>query len=104
MLPPRVQSAPELAESVQFSRIHGNNAMPKLTSKERKDLPAKDFAGPGRSFPIPDKSHAEDAVRMASRSYNAGNITRHEKHQIVAKAQRALNSRLGFPRPSSRGK
>ncbi len=78
--------------------------MSKLTSKERKALPAKDFAGPGRSFPIPDKSHAEDAVRMASRSYNAGNITRHEKHQIVAKAQRALNSRLGFHRPSSRGK
>ncbi len=78
--------------------------MATLSTKERKNLPAKDFAGPGRSFPIPDKSHAEDAIRMASRSYNAGNISKHTKHTIVAKAQKALNTRLGFSRSSNRGK
>ena len=32
--------------------------MAKLTSKQRKALPAGDFAGPGRSYPIENKSHA----------------------------------------------
>jgi hypothetical protein len=34
----------------------------KLTAKARKALPAKDFAGPGRSFPIEDKGHARAAL------------------------------------------
>lgn len=43
--------------------------MAKLTSKDRKGLPAKDFAGPARSFPIPDKSHARNALaRVADKS------------------------------------
>ncbi len=37
--------------------------MAKLDAKERKALPGKDFAGPNRSFPIPDKSHAKAALR-----------------------------------------
>ena len=42
--------------------------MAKLTSKERKALPGKDFAGPKRSFPIPDKSHARNALaRVANK-------------------------------------
>lgn len=40
--------------------------MPKLTAKQRNALPTKDFAGPGRSFPIPDKSHARNALARAS--------------------------------------
>lgn len=38
--------------------------MARLTSKERKSLPSGDFAGPDRSFPMQDKTHIEDAVRM----------------------------------------
>lgn len=36
--------------------------MARLTAKQRKALPASDFAGPGRSFPIPDKNHARAAL------------------------------------------
>lgn len=37
--------------------------MARLTAKQRKALPASTFAGPGRSFPIPDKGHAQAALR-----------------------------------------
>ncbi|WP_315731626.1 MULTISPECIES: hypothetical protein [unclassified Bradyrhizobium] len=37
--------------------------MARLTADDRKKLPAKDFAGPGRSFPIPDKAHARAALQ-----------------------------------------
>lgn len=40
--------------------------MAKLTAKERNSLPAKDFAGPDRSFPVNDKSHARNALARAS--------------------------------------
>jgi len=36
--------------------------MAKLTAAQRKALPAKDFAGPDRSFPIPDRKHAKAAI------------------------------------------
>lgn len=37
--------------------------MARLTAAQRKKLPASSFAGPGRSFPVNDKSHAEAALR-----------------------------------------
>jgi hypothetical protein len=40
--------------------------MAKLTSKARNALPAKDFAGPDRSYPIADASHARNALARAS--------------------------------------
>ena len=40
--------------------------MAKLTAKTRNRLPAKDFAGPHRSFPIEDASHARNALARAS--------------------------------------
>jgi hypothetical protein len=40
--------------------------MAKLTTKARKALPASTFAGPDRSFPIPDESHARNALARAS--------------------------------------
>lgn len=36
--------------------------MARLTAAQRRRLPAKDFAGPGRSFPINDKNHARAAL------------------------------------------
>lgn len=49
----------------------------RLTAKERRAIPRKDFALPGRgegpegkgsgSYPIPDKSHARAALSMVSR-------------------------------------
>lgn len=40
--------------------------MAKLTAKTRNAIPGKDFAGPDRSYPIEDKSHARDALARAS--------------------------------------
>jgi hypothetical protein len=50
--------------------------MAKLTSKDRQKIPSKDFALPGKgegksgkgsgSYPIPDKSHARNALARAS--------------------------------------
>jgi hypothetical protein len=40
--------------------------MAKLTAKTRNALPAKDFAGPDRSFPVNDPSHARNALARAS--------------------------------------
>jgi hypothetical protein len=40
--------------------------MAKLTSKRRNALPGKSFAGPDRSYPIPDASHARNALSRVS--------------------------------------
>lgn len=40
--------------------------MSKLTSAARKAIPTKEFAGPKRSYPIPDKSHARNALARVS--------------------------------------
>ena len=37
--------------------------MARLTAAQRRALPSSTFAGPGRSFPIPDKNHARAALR-----------------------------------------
>ena len=40
--------------------------MARLTTKTRKALPTKAFAGPDRSYPINDPSHARNALARAS--------------------------------------
>lgn len=40
--------------------------MNKLTTTERKALPSKDFAGPKKSYPIPNLSHARNALSRVS--------------------------------------
>jgi len=37
-----------------------------LTAKTRNALPTKDFAGPGRSYPVNDVSHARNALARVS--------------------------------------
>ena len=61
--------------------------MSKLTSKSRKALPKKDFAGPGKSYPIPDKDHAKAALMLI----NKGNLTPAEKAKVRAKAEKVLH-------------
>ena len=59
---------PEFTFSSIPARI-GKTTMAKLTTKKRNALPAADFAGPDRSFPIPDASHARNALaRVANKS------------------------------------
>jgi hypothetical protein len=38
----------------------------RLTTSDRKALPAKEFAGPDRSYPVPDASHARNALARVS--------------------------------------
>ena len=40
--------------------------MAKLTAKARKAIPTSKFAGPDRSYPIPDASHARNALSRVS--------------------------------------
>lgn len=40
--------------------------MTKLTSGRRKSLPAGDFAGPDRSYPVNDRNHARAALSRVS--------------------------------------
>ena len=40
--------------------------MAKLTAKKRNALPTSAFAGPNRTYPVPDASHAANAKARAS--------------------------------------
>lgn len=63
--------------------------MGKLTAADRKKLPASDFGGPDRSFPMPDKSHAADAkARVANKSPAL-------KAKVDAKANKILGKKKG---------
>ncbi len=64
--------------------------MAKLTSKERKDLPKSVFAGPDRSYPVPDASHAANAKSRATQQVAKGNLSPSAKAKIFAKADNVL--------------
>lgn len=64
--------------------------MAKLTSKTRKKIPAKSFAGPGRSYPIEDRAHAIDAKARAKQQFKKGRMGKSELQTIVAKANKKL--------------
>lgn len=64
--------------------------MAKLTAKKRKAMPKGEFAGPGKSFPVNDKTHARMAISGATRSQRAGNISPGEAAKIKAKARKKL--------------
>lgn len=53
--------------------------MAKLSARERDALPASAFVYPDtREFPIPDRSHAYDALRMAGHAPDGGAKVREE--------------------------
>jgi hypothetical protein len=64
--------------------------MAKLYAADRKKMPKSDFAGPGKSFPVSDPTHARLAISGATRSERAGNISASEAEQIKAKARGRL--------------
>jgi hypothetical protein len=72
--------------------------MAKLKASARKALPKRDFAGPGRSFPIEDPTHAREAISGATRSERAGNISSSEESTIKAKARAKLKGGGEHPR------
>lgn len=57
--------------------------MANLSVPERNALPSRDFAGPDRSYPIQDKSHARNALARASQ-----NATPELKAKITAAVHR----------------
>lgn len=67
--------------------------MTKLTTRARKALPAKDFAGPGRSYPVEDKAHARNAKARASGAVKAGRMSKGTEGKIDAKANRKLGKK-----------
>lgn len=46
--------------------------MAKLTAAKRNSLPSDEFAGPDGSYPIPDASHARNALSRASQNASPG--------------------------------
>jgi hypothetical protein len=62
--------------------------MARLTSKQRKALPASKFAGPGRSFPITDKNHAKAALIDVGK---AKGLSSGEKAKIKSRAHGLLD-------------
>ena len=64
--------------------------MAKLTAAARRKLPAGEFAGAGRSYPVPDRSHAVNAKARATQQYDAGNLSRSAEVKIKEKADRVL--------------
>lgn len=65
--------------------------MAELTTKQRNALPAGEFAGPDRSYPVNDKAHAINAKARAEQQYHAGNLSGEERDRIIAKANRVLS-------------
>lgn len=67
--------------------------MANLSAAQRKAMPASEFAGPGKSFPVNDKTHARLAISGATRAKNAGNISASTEASIKSKAR----AKLGKP-------
>lgn len=64
----------------------------KLSAAMRKKIPPSQFAGPGRTFPVPDATHAKLAIPMATRSERAGNISPSTAAKIKTKARAKLDA------------
>lgn len=64
--------------------------MARLTTAERNALPASAFAGPDRSYPIPDRAHA-----IAAKSRAAQFASPALKAKIDAKANKQLGKPMG---------
>lgn len=68
--------------------------MARLTASKRARMPAKEFAGGGpkgkKGFPMNDPTHARLAIGGATRSYNAGNISKGKEESIKSEARAKL--------------
>jgi hypothetical protein len=64
--------------------------MAKLTAAKRKKIPASEFAGPDRSYPVNDKAHAANAKARATQMVNKGKLSKSAEGKIDAKANKVL--------------
>ena len=96
--PPCGQRAKAACVASQCGLFFWEIDMAVLTTAARKNLPSSTFAGPGRSYPIPDAAHAANAKARATQQVNAGNLSASAKATIDAKA----NKVLGKKKPSGK--
>ena len=64
--------------------------MAKLSTAARKRLPTSDFAGPNRSYPVENKSHAANPKARATQMVAKGKLSSGAAARIRAKANRML--------------
>ena len=63
----------------------------KLTAKQRTALPKSSFGLPGsRKYPMPDDSHARNALARVAQQVRKGNISESSAAKVRAKAHRKL--------------
>ncbi len=67
--------------------------MSKLSSAERNKLPNSDFAGPDRSYPVQDRSHAANAEARATQMHDKGLLSLRAEELIDHKANMVLNNK-----------
>ncbi len=61
-----------------------------LSKGARKALPKRDFAGPGRSYPVENRKHAQAAVLDAGVARKKGRMSKGEEKRIDRKADKVL--------------
>lgn len=66
--------------------------MAKLTTAQRNRLPASAFAGPDRTYPVPDASHARNAISRAAQMRKRGLMDAATEQGIVSKARGKLRT------------
>ena len=65
--------------------------MAKLRAAKRNSLPESEFGLPGsRKYPMPDRSHAENAKARATQMVKRGKLSSGAAAKIRAKANRIL--------------
>ena len=67
--------------------------MAKLDAEARSKIPSSEFAGPDRSYPVPDKAHAANAKARATQQEEKGNLSPEAAARIRAHANRVLNEK-----------
>jgi hypothetical protein len=74
--------------------------MAKLTAATRNAIPTKDFAGPDRSYPINDASHARNALaRVANKSPALKAKVRAKVHREYPSMGKTPAHHFGHKRP-----
>ena len=73
-----------------------------LSSNHRKHLRASQFAGPNRTYPVPDKAHAANAKARAAQAVKAGRMSTSQEAAIDARANRVLYGSSKAPKGRSK--
>lgn len=78
--------------------------MATLTTKKRKAIPTSQYGLPSKAkkgpkggapkgaYPMPDKSHAQNAKARAKQQYDAGNLSKDQYNEIIRKANKVLKA------------